>query len=146
MTGPGRRRSPASRATALAVLAVAVLALLVWALWPLPAGEGDPAAPDSGLPPCDPGAVPPQVEEVVADIEAGGPYDYPRNDAMTFHNREGLLPEETSGYYREFTVETPGVDHRGARRIVTGGPEETDPDAWYFTDDHYESFCELPVP
>jgi ribonuclease len=41
-------------------------------------------------------------------------------------------------------VETPGVGHRGARRIVVGGGSDTDPDVWYYTDDHYESFCEIP--
>jgi ribonuclease T1 len=87
--------------------------------------------------------LPPEAREVIADIEAGGPYEYPRNDGVTFGNREGLLPDEDRGYYREFTVETPGLNHRGARRIVTGGPDERDPEHWYYTDDHYESFCEF---
>jgi ribonuclease T1 len=87
--------------------------------------------------------LPPEADEVIADIEAGGPYEYPRNDGVTFGNREGLLPDEERGYYREFTVETPGLNHRGARRIVTGGPDERDPEHWYYTDDHYESFCEF---
>jgi ribonuclease T1 len=90
--------------------------------------------------------LPPEAREVIADIEAGGPYEYPRNDGVTFGNREGLLPDEEPGYYREFTVETPGLDHRGARRIVTGGPDERDPEHWYYTADHYESFCELVPP
>jgi len=54
-----------------------------------------------------------------------------------------LLPDESRGYYREFTVETPGLDHRGARRIVTGGEIEQDPEHWYYTQDHYQSFCEF---
>ena len=63
---------------------------------------------------------------------------------MRFGNYEGVLPQESRDYYREYTVETPGLNHRGTRRIVTGGGSETDPDVWYYTDDHYESFCSIP--
>ena len=54
-----------------------------------------------------------------------------------FGNREGHLPRKPRGWYREYTVETPGLSHRGARRIVTGGDP---PREWYYTDDHYDSF------
>jgi guanyl-specific ribonuclease Sa len=101
------------------------------------------AADDDGIPDCPVAELPPEAPEVIEDIEAGGPYEYPRNDGVTFGNREGLLPDEDRGYYREFTVETPGSRDRGARRIVTGGPDERDPEHWYYTDDHYESFCEF---
>ncbi|GAA0927012.1 ribonuclease domain-containing protein [Pseudonocardia zijingensis] len=101
------------------------------------------AAADDGIPDCPVAELPPEAPEVIEDIEAGGPYEYPRNDGVTFGNREGLLPDEDRGYYREFTVETPGSRDRGARRIVTGGPDERDPEHWYYTDDHYESFCEF---
>ena len=101
------------------------------------------AADDDGIPDCPAGTLPGEALEVVEDIEAGGPYEYPRNDGVRFGNREGLLPDEDPEYYREFTVETPGLDHRGARRIVTGGPDERAPERWYYTDDHYESFCEF---
>ena len=74
---------------------------------------------------------------------AGGPFAYPENADTHFGNYEGRLPEADGDYYREFTVETPGLDHRGPRRIVTGG-DSRDPDVWYYTDDHYESFCEIP--
>ncbi|MFC2592192.1 MAG: ribonuclease domain-containing protein, partial [Corynebacterium matruchotii] len=47
-------------------------------------------------------------------------------------------------YYREYTVDTPGLNHRGKRRIVTGGGSETDPDVWLYTQDHYQSFCVIP--
>lgn len=61
-----------------------------------------------------------------------------------FFNREGLLPAKPRGYYREFTVDTPGLSHRGARRIVTGGDP---PEVWYYTDDHYASFRRFePLP
>lgn len=105
-------------------------------------GEG-PELGAPGIPACDVLELPATTLPVIEDIEAGGPYDYPRNDGVRFQNREGILPDEDRDYYREFTVETPGLDHRGARRIVTGGFEETDPEHWYFTGDHYESFCEF---
>ncbi len=105
-----------------------------------------PVAVADAVPDCAVETLPPEAHEVIEDIEAGGPYEYPRNDGVTFGNREGLLPDEEPGYYREFTVETPGLDHRGARRIVTGGPDERDPEHWYYTADHYESFCEFVPP
>ncbi|RBG18094.1 ribonuclease, partial [Xanthomonas oryzae pv. oryzae] len=58
-------------------------------------------------------------------------------DGGVFGNREHRLPERPRGYYREYTVDTPGSPDRGARRIVTGG---TPPEAWYYSDDHYQSF------
>jgi guanyl-specific ribonuclease Sa len=57
--------------------------------------------------------------------------------------RPGAAGGRAGGYYREFTVETPGLGHRGARRIVTGGEIEQDPEHWYYTQDHYQSFCEF---
>ena len=67
-------------------------------------------------------------------VKAGGPFAYPQ-DGRVFSNRERLLPSQKRGYYREYTVRTPGVRDRGARRIVTGRPGE-----YYYTDDHYRSF------
>ncbi|MFC3997624.1 ribonuclease domain-containing protein [Nocardiopsis sediminis] len=80
-------------------------------------------------------ALPPEAHDTLDLIEAGGPYPYPQ-DGQTFQNREGLLPPQETGYYREYTVETPGSPDRGARRIVTGDSEQED----YYTADHYESF------
>lgn len=91
---------------------------------------------------CADGILPEELEPVVDDIEAGGPYDYPDRDGSTFGNREAILPDEARGYYREFTVETPGLSHRGAKRVVTGGGGR-DPEVWYYTEDHYVSFCEF---
>ena len=88
--------------------------------------------------------LPAEAAETVDDILAGGPYEYPDNDNVRFGNYEGVLPQESRDYYREYTVETPGLNHRGTRRIVTGGGSETDPDVWYYTNDHYESFCSIP--
>lgn len=72
-------------------------------------------------------------------IRKGGPFPYEK-DGTVFGNRERLLPREARGFYREYTVRTPGVRHRGARRIVCGGPVPTKPKACYYTEDHYASF------
>ena len=107
--------------------------------------EGDVAKQDgSDLPTCSMDSLPQEAHETASDILAGGPYDYPDNDNVRFGNYEGVLPQQDRNYYREYTVETPGIGHRGAKRIVTGGGSETDPDVWYYTDDHYESFCSIP--
>jgi ribonuclease T1 len=71
-------------------------------------------------------------------IEAGGPFPEPEHDGGTFGNREELLPDRPMGYYREYTVPTPGLDHRGARRIVAGEDDEL-----YWTADHYSSFARI---
>lgn len=70
-------------------------------------------------------------------IDDGGPYPYSK-DGSTFQNREGLLPDHPQGYYREFTVDTPGSSDRGARRIVAGDGGE-----FYWTADHYDSFAQI---
>ncbi len=71
-------------------------------------------------------------------IARGGPFPYER-DGTVFGNRERLLPIRYRGYYREYTVKTPGLSHRGTRRIVCGG-EAKKPDACYYSADHYASF------
>ena len=85
--------------------------------------------------------LPPQGRATYALIHEGGPFPYDK-DGSVFGNRERLLPLKKRGYYREYTVRTPGVRHRGARRIVCGGAPRT-PDACYFTSDHYASFREI---
>ena len=74
-------------------------------------------------------------------IRLGGPFPYDK-DGTVFGNRERLLPIERRGYYREYTVKTPGSSDRGARRIVCGGPPRT-PHACYYTADHYASFRQI---
>jgi ribonuclease T1 len=71
-------------------------------------------------------------------IRLGGPFRYDKDGAV-FGNRERSLPAEKRGFYREYTVPTPGSRDRGARRIVCGGPIRT-PHACYYTADHYASF------
>lgn len=85
---------------------------------------------------------PPEAWQTLALIERGGPFPY-RKDGTTFFNREGLLPDRPRGYYREFTVPTPGARDRGARRIVTGGKP---PEVFYYTADHYRSFRRIEPP
>jgi ribonuclease T1 len=91
--------------------------------------------PASGLPVVRLDHLPPEATQVVALIDAGGPFPY-RQDGVTFENREGLLPDRPSGYYHEYTVPTPGSPDRGARRIITGGDGQM-----YWTADHYDSFA-----
>jgi ribonuclease T1 len=79
-----------------------------------------------------------EAREVLERIRAGGPFPYER-DGVTFGNRERSLPPRKRGFYREYTVATPGVRTRGARRIVCGGPRRT-PEVCYYTDDHDASF------
>ena len=81
-------------------------------------------------------ALPAEAREALALIHQGGPYPY-RRDGITFQNREGRLPSAARGYYREFTVTTPGSRDRGARRIISGGQP---PVVFYYSDDHYRSF------
>ena len=101
------------------------------------------AASASGLPACD--SLPDEAWDTVDLIEAGGPFPHPDNDDRRFGNYERNLPEQPHNYYREYTVDPPGVNHRGARRIVTGGGADGHVDEWFYTADHYESFCEMEV-
>lgn len=83
-----------------------------------------------------------QIDTTIALIQQGGPFPYPNKDGSTFGNRESRLPAQSQGYYREYTVPTPGLSHRGPRRIVTGG---NPPTIYYLTVDHYDSFSKLEV-
>lgn len=105
-----------------------------------PAAQPAPnqAAPTSGLP----SFLPPEARDTLALIARGGPFPN-RQDGVVFGNREGLLPAQPRGYYHEYTVATPGLDYRGARRIITGG---NPPVVYYYTDDHYRSFRAFEVP
>jgi ribonuclease T1 len=78
--------------------------------------------------------LPPEARQTLALIKQNGPFPHSQ-DGKTFGNREKLLPMRAHGYYREYTVPTPGARDRGARRIVAGNGAE-----FYYTDDHYRSF------
>ena len=97
-----------------------------------------PAAPSvantSGLPEVRASELPDEARRTLALIARGGPYPYTRDD-VTFGNFERILPRKPTGYYKEYTVPTPGESDRGARRIVAGKAGEK-----YYTPDHYNSF------
>lgn len=78
-------------------------------------------------------------------IHQGGPFPYEK-DGVVFGNRERLLPRQARGYYREYTVKTPGARDRGARRIVCGGEPPQRPQACYYSADHYASFRMIVAP
>jgi guanyl-specific ribonuclease Sa len=125
------------------LVAIAVVAAERWSSHE-PSGQREaPAAESSRAPPGvaaapqrHPESLPPEATTTLAAIERGGPFPYDR-DGSVFQNRERRLPDRPRGYYREYTVATPGARDRGARRIVAGGQP---PEVYYYTDDHYRSF------
>ena len=78
--------------------------------------------------------LPREAQATLALIRAGGPFPHAR-DNNVFGNREKILPSRSRGYYREYTVPTPGARDRGTRRIVAGAAGE-----YYYTGDHYNTF------
>ena len=86
--------------------------------------------------------LPAEAQHTEALIRQGGPFTYAK-DGSVFGNRERLLPAHGRGYYREYTVKTPGARDRGARRLVCGGSQPTRPDRCYYTGDHYASFARV---
>ena len=88
----------------------------------------------SGLPVEQLSELPAEVDQTWRLIQAGGPFPE-RQDGTVFGNREGLLPAQERGYYREYTVPKPNSPDRGPRRLVTGESDEL-----YYTPDHYQSF------
>ncbi len=111
------------------------LVALVLLGWLFTAGTGDSGQAAGDVAPLS--QLPPEAASTWALIEDGGPFPYAR-DGTTFGNREGLLPRQPDGYYREYTVPTPGERDRGARRLVMGEGGEL----WY-TADHYASFVRV---
>ena len=124
-----------SRAGAMFGLALAAV-LAFGSLAPTPSE----ARPSSGL-----GAdvslasLPPEARRTEQLIHSGGPFPYSQ-DGVVFGNRERRLERQPRGYYHEYTVVTPGARTRGARRIICGGNRPTEPDACFYTEDHYNSF------
>ncbi|HEY0526292.1 MAG TPA: ribonuclease domain-containing protein, partial [Stellaceae bacterium] len=96
--------------------------------------HGGNAATDGGLPAVAVRDLPAEARTVLALIQRGGPFPYEK-DGGTFGNFEHRLPLRERGYYREYTVPTPGAHDRGARRIIAGRGGER-----YYTDDHYRTF------
>jgi guanyl-specific ribonuclease Sa len=105
----------------------------------MPAPQSLPSA--SGVDAGWPAFLPPEAIDTLQRIARGGPFEN-RQDGATFQNREHRLPPQPRGYYREYTVETPGSRDRGARRIIAGGglPGDSPPIEYFYSDDHYRSF------
>lgn len=139
----------------LLLLVVLAVAALLWGRHtpePAPLGTATPqvsvvpqdaAAPRTAPARSDslPSFLPPEAADTLRRIASGGPFQH-RQDGVVFQNREGRLPAKPEGYYHEYTVDTPGLDYRGARRIITGG---TPPQTYYYTDDHYRTFRQFEV-
>lgn len=133
--------------TLIAAVTLATTAALGTTAYAAPAPASHPAAsyvvPTSAaaIDTCALSSLPSQAGDTLDLIHSGGPFPYDQ-DGTVFSNREGILPDESSGYYHEYTVITPGSPDRGARRLIGGGAKTT-PVHVYYTSDHYASFCEV---
>ncbi|WP_375140996.1 ribonuclease domain-containing protein [Ideonella alba] len=121
-----------------AVVGVAAVGVLGAAATAAQARETSPAT-DSAMATVRLSDLPVEARRTDSLIRAGGPFPYAK-DGTVFGNRERLLPRQPRGHYREYTVPTPGSRDRGARRIVCGGKQPREPEACYYTQDHYASF------
>jgi ribonuclease T1 len=158
-------RKPTSGSKWMAIVAVALLAAFAWTTFRTPndvvpghIGASDTARGTRAQPKREtttletpppmveatatapvaayPAFLPAEAIDTLRLIERGGPYPYRQDDGV-FGNRERRLPQQSRGYYREYTVETPGSRDRGPRRIIAGGRP---PVEYFYTDDHYGSF------
>lgn len=120
---------------------------------PLATSPADSSRPRTPSPSATPSAapwpswLPGEALDTLQLIARGGPFPH-RQDGATFQNRERLLPSQPRGWYREYTVRTPGSRDRGARRIIAGGamPDGRRPVEFFYTDDHYRSFRHFAPP
>ncbi len=110
--------------------------VLLAMLW-LPLAQGGQYNATSQITAISIAQLPPEGREVLKIIKQGGPFEYER-DGVVFGNRERILPKQSRGYYHEYTVKTPGVRHRGTRRIVCGIVPEC-----YYSNDHYKTFARI---
>ena len=124
-----------TRGTGMKLVLASILLVAAWA--PNLVQGKEPGSPN-GATTVSLAELPRQGVEMYHLIRQGGPFRSEK-DGVVFGNRERLLPAQKRGYYREYTVATPGVRSRGTRRIVCGGAPKT-PDACYYTADHYASF------
>ena len=123
-----------------ALVGLLVLVVVGWFVRDVTGPQHQVPGAESGLPVRPISSLPPEVEQTWELINRGGPFPFPEKDGTVFGNREELLPNKPRGYYREYTVPTPGSSDRGARRLVTGEESEL-----YYTSDHYESFVVVDV-
>ena len=113
------------------MIRIALLAVAFAAAALLPAAAQKLPAPSPPIAVVEAVELPKEARDTILLIRKGGPYPYAKDGAV-FGNREGQLPPQKHGYYKEYTVKTPGVRTRGTRRIITGAGGEL-----YYTDDHY---------
>ena len=102
-----------------------------------PSPSAGSQTPRSGLPGIAVADLPKQARDTLALIDRGGPYPYSQDNTV-FSNLERVLPERPKGYYREYTVVSPGSSSRGTRRLVVGAQGDI-----YFTADHYQTFRQV---
>jgi ribonuclease T1 len=128
----------------LALAALGAL-IIIFGGWMLARSHSSGPAPTtvSGAnePTCSLATLPPEVSDTVTRIHAGGPFPFPHSDGAVFGNHEGHLPKQRRGYYHEYTVLSPHSRDRSLRRIVTGGTPLRNPTQYFYTGDHYDSFC-----
>ena len=134
-----RRRALRAFSTAAVAVRAGVLGLLAFGFTVSVQARSPSIAPPTAV--ISLAELPPQGREVYGRIRSGGSFRHEK-DGSVFGNRERLLPPRERGYYREYTVRTPGARDRGARRIVCGGRPKA-PDRCYYTSDHYASFREI---
>lgn len=130
-------------AAATAIVVALVAAITVTVLFvrsntdTTPGSRAGVSTPVSGLPTVQVQQLPKEAHATLELIDKGGPFPY-RQDGTIFRNQENLLPRQATGYYREYTVKTPGSSDRGARRLVAGQDGDI-----YYTADHYETFRQV---
>jgi ribonuclease T1 len=138
-TRAGATAMPSSRcnSTTGALLALVLAASAAFGVL-VPASSQAKGAADLGVD-VSLSSLPPEARRTDQLIHSGGPFPFSR-DGVVFGNYEKRLEREPRGYYHEYTVPTPGARNRGARRIICGGNQPTEPDACFYTEDHYNSF------
>jgi ribonuclease T1 len=132
-----------SKIVALVFLLIAIGALTIWPQRHTEAREKPTNASSMSrdFPIVLEADLPKEARATLALIAKGGPFPYSK-DGVTFSNRERVLAKQPRGYYREYTVKTPGAKNRGARRIVCGTPKSSAFEC-YYTDDHYATFRKI---
>lgn len=137
---PGECRAATTWGVTTIRLSMATALIAVAALAPGVAIARGPAAGEVAA--VSLGSLPAEARKTYELIHSGGPFPHAK-DGVVFGNRERFLPPKSRGHYREYTVRTPGSRDRGARRIVCGGRQPAQPEACYYTADHYASFSRI---
>jgi guanyl-specific ribonuclease Sa len=136
-----RRKVALIALCALVVIGVGFALLRVQTSTTATTESSESAPTTAGVPTCPLATLPPEVVDTLRIIRSDGPFPFPHNDGVVFGNRERHLPDQSRGYYHEYTVITPGASNRSTKRIITGGAPITNPRQYFYTADHYDSFC-----